>query len=93
LGLRDDRCVSNTEDDLRLTFVSKAAQVLPPIARDLVAALELEPCDPAQLDAVGDALAAAFMQGTAVGATEMVAQAAERGVSINLSWLGGPSES
>jgi predicted DsbA family dithiol-disulfide isomerase len=81
--------VSSAEDNLRFVFTSKAGQVLPPIAQDLVDALELEG-DPAHVEAVGRALARAFMEGTAVGATEMVAQAAERGILINLNWLGDP---
>jgi hypothetical protein len=77
-------------DDLRFTFTSKAAEVLPPVVQDLVDALGVD--DPADIDAVGHALARAFMQGTAVGATEMVAQAAEKGIHIGLNWVGGPTE-
>jgi len=77
-------------DDLRFIFASKAAEVLPPVAQDLVDALGVG--DPADIDAVGDALARAFMQGTAVGATEMVAQAAEKGIELGLNWVGGPTE-
>lgn len=77
-------------DDLRFTFASKAAEVLPPVAHDLVDALGVD--DPADIEAVGDALARAFMRGTAVGATEMVAQAAEKGLELDLNWVGGPTE-
>jgi hypothetical protein len=77
-------------DDLRFIFTSKAAEVLPPVAQDLVDALGVD--DPADIDAVGDALARAFMQGTAIGATEMVAQAAEKGIHIGLNWIGGHTE-
>ncbi len=83
--------MSSSEEDLRATFTSKAAQVLPPITRDLLDALELAD-DPDAIEAVGMALARAFMEGTAVGATEMVAQAAEKGIPIGLNWLGGPEE-
>lgn len=61
--------------------------MLPPVARDLIDDLELRD-DPAVVEAIGQALARAFMQGTAVGATEVVAQAAERGIVLNLKWLG-----
>jgi uncharacterized protein (UPF0218 family) len=84
--------VPSTEDSLRATFTSKAGQVLPSITQDLVASLECEE-DQSAVVAVGDALARAFMEGTAVGATEMVAQAAERGTVIKLHWLGGPGSS
>ena len=77
-------------DDLRFILSSKAAEVLPPVAEDLIDALGVD--DPADIDAVGDALARAFMQGTAVGATEMVAQAAEKGIELDLNWVGGPPE-
>jgi len=40
-------------------------------AQDLVDALGVD--DPADIKAVGDALARAFMQSTAAGATEMIA--------------------
>jgi len=88
--LRHDREVSSAEEDLRIVFSSKAAQVLPPITRDLIDALELGD-DPAVEEAVGHALARAFMEGAAVGATEAVAQAAERGIALNLTWLGQPA--
>jgi hypothetical protein len=84
--------VPSPEDDLRLTFVSKAAQVLPPIDEELVEALGLEG-DPAHIEAVGHALARAFLEGTAVGATEATAQAAEQGIPLNPNFLGGPGES
>jgi hypothetical protein len=77
-------------DDLRFIFTSKAAEVLPPVAQDLVDALGVD--DPADIDAVGDALARAFMQGTAAGATEMIAQAAENGIQLGLNWVGGSTE-
>jgi hypothetical protein len=80
----------SAEEDLRLVFRTKASQVLPPVAQDLIDALEVGD-DPAVVEAVGHALARAFMEGGAVGATEMVAQAAERGISINLRWLGQPA--
>jgi len=83
--------VPSPEDDLRSAFVSKAAQVLPPITEDLVEALGLED-DPAHIEAVEHALARAFMEGTAVGATEATAQAAEQGIPLNLNFLGSPSE-
>jgi hypothetical protein len=76
-------------DDLRFIFTSKAAEVLPPITQDLVDALDLGHDD---LDAVGQALARAFMQGAAVGATEMIAQAAEKGIQLQLNWVDGPTE-
>jgi hypothetical protein len=84
--------VSSPEDGLRLTFASKARQVLPPIARDLVEALDLEG-DPSHVEVVGQALARAFTEGTAVGATEAVAQATEQGLTLNLAWLGGTDKS
>jgi hypothetical protein len=80
------------EKSLRSTFTSKAGQVLPPLARILVDALGIED-DSGRIQVVGDGLARAFMEGTAVGATEMVAQAAEQGVSIDLNWLGCADES
>jgi hypothetical protein len=73
-------------------LTSKVAQVLPPIARDLLDALELEH-DPSTLDAVGQPLARAFMEGTAVGATETVAQSAEtapRSTCIGWAAQSGP---
>jgi hypothetical protein len=69
-------------DDLRFIFTSKAAEVLPPITQDLVDALDLGHDD---LDAVGQALARAFMQGAAVGA-------AEKGIQLQLNWVDGPTE-
>ncbi len=81
--------MASPEDSLRIIFTSKAAQVLPPITRELADALDLE-VTPAHREAVGHALARAFMEGAAVGATEMVAQAAEKGISIDLNWLGAP---
>jgi len=60
-------------------------------AQELVDALGLED-EPAHIDAVGRALARAFMEGTTVGATDMIAQAAEKGISIELKFLGGPDE-
>ena len=80
----------SAEEDLHLVFRTKAAQVLPPVAQDLIGTLEVGD-DPALVEAVGQALARAFMEGTAVGATEMVAQAAERGIALNLTWLGQPA--
>lgn len=77
------------EESLRFIFTSKAEQVLPPVAQELADALELDD-DPGHREAVGHALARAFMEGAALGATEMVAQATEKGISINLNWLGGP---
>jgi len=85
------KAVSQSKWDLSETFVSKARQVLPPIARELVEALDLAE-GPEAIRAVGDALGRAFLEGTAVGATEMVAQSAEQGHQISLSWLGGPDE-
>jgi hypothetical protein len=82
---------SGNEDHLCSIFTSKAAQVLPPVARDLIDTLEIDGGDRVRVDAVGQALARAYMEGTAVGATEMVAQAAERGVTLNLTWLGRPA--
>src|ERR1700743_2774239 len=90
--LRQDRDVSSArEDDLRSIFTSKAAQVLPPVAQDLIDTLEIDEDDRARVDAVGQALARAYMEGTAVGATEMFAQAAERGIPLSLTWLGQPA--
>ena len=42
------------------------------------------------MDEIGRALAWAFTEGTAVGASETVRQAAERGIAIDLTWLDGP---
>jgi len=80
--------VPSSEEDLRQTFISKARQVLPPITREVVEALNLHD-DPAGVETVGHALARAFTEGAALGATEVVAQAAERGTVIELHWLGG----
>jgi len=84
--------VATTEDDLRFNYVSKAAQVLPPITQDLVDALGLEG-DPAHIAAVEHALARAFMEGTAAGAAEATAQATEMGIPLGLNSLGSPGKS
>jgi hypothetical protein len=64
---------------------------LPPITQDLLKALDLAD-EPASVEAVGHALARAFMEGTAVGVTEVAAQAASQGVTLNIDWLGGPAD-
>jgi hypothetical protein len=66
--------------------------VLPAITRELVEALGLQD-DPDAVEAVGQALARAFTEGAAMGATEVVAQAAEQGVPVALTWLGESSGS
>jgi hypothetical protein len=64
--------------------------VLPTVAQGLIDTLDVED-DLALVEAVDQALARAFMEGTAAGATEMVAQATERGIPLSLSWLGQPA--
>jgi hypothetical protein len=82
----------SNKEDLLAIYESKAAQVLPPITRDLLDALDLGD-DARTLDAVGHALARAFMEGTALGATEMAAQATENGIPTDLTWVGDPGGS
>ncbi len=87
---------ANAYDDLLDRYKSAAKTALPPIAHDLAEKLELDLTDEATKNAVGDALSAAFMQGSAVGNAEAVAQLVEGGHDANISvltsdWGEGPS--
>jgi hypothetical protein len=92
MRLRHNQRMPSNKEDLLAIYESKAAQVLPPITRDLLDALDLGD-DARTLDAVGHALARAFMEGTALGATEMAAQATENGIPTDLTWVGDPGGS
>lgn len=77
----------NAYNDLLGRYKSAAKIALPPIARDLAEKLELDLTDEETKDAVGDALSAAFMQGSAVGNAEAVAQLVEGGHDANINVL------
>ena len=65
-------------------YMSKAAQAVPPITRDLLDALGFDPPTQEQLDAIGDALGRAYLVGVDAGETEALAQAIEQGAKVTI---------
>ncbi len=72
-------------DDLLHNYATHAAQALPPITSALAERLGVT--DQADIEVLGRGLAEAYMQGVDAGQSEMVAQATEQGVAVNVSQL------
>ncbi len=70
------------EEDLLRSYATHAAQSLPPLIEALCDRLGV--ADDAELEAVSDALAEAFMAGADAGQSEMMAHAAAQGVDLRV---------
>lgn len=82
--------VSDYEDLLR-NYTTHAAGALPPIIEDAASRLGVQD-DPAKVEALGEALARAYMAGADAGQSEVLAQAAEQGVPFTLNQLKSPED-
>jgi hypothetical protein len=77
-------------DDLLRNYTTHAAQALPPILADAAARLGIE--SDAEREALGEALARAYMAGVDAAQAEFAAQAIEQGINLHVRQHRAPPE-